>query len=184
MAETTLEHLKRQLDAEIQSEALAPIAADFYTRLSLYSQRLRRASGSANSEAALRLIARQTGMIASMSRQLLALRAGKAAAGGLYLQLLPEERYVCLVQQSYQRRFDALVDALSAGKPSFVDFAHRSETSRSMTLRFVRRTSEIVGADLRRYGPFEENDVASVPAANAAILVAGGDAVEVYVRAP
>jgi DNA replication factor GINS len=179
-----LEFLRRHLDSETQAEKLHPLPSDFYSRLSLYSQKLKRSAGSGNSEVGLRLIAKQTEMIQSMARQLFGLRVRKAAAGDAFLQLLPEERYVCLVEQNFQRRFEAFVDALSAGKPSFIEFAHRSETARSMTLRFVRHTNEIVGADLRRYGPFEENDVASMPAANAAILVAGGDAVEVYVRAP
>jgi hypothetical protein len=117
-----------------------------------------------------------------MTRQLLGLRAKKAAASDAFLQLLPEERYVCLAQQSFQRRFDALIQALSAGKPAYIEFAQRSESSRSMTVRFLKPTKELVGADLKRYGPFQENDVVSLPAASAAILVAGGDAVEVIVR--
>jgi Gins51-like protein len=46
----------------------------------------------------------------------------------------------------------------------------------------VKHTNEIVGGDMRRYGPFEANDVASIPASDAAILVAGGEAVEVRIR--
>jgi len=182
LTETTLEFVKRHLDVETQSEVLHQLPSDFYSRISQYSQRLKRSTNSGNSDVSVRLIARQTGMIESMTRQLLGLRAGKAVAGNAFLQLLPEERYVCLAQQSFQRRFDAFIDAVSAGRPAYVEFAQRTESARNMTIRFVRRTKELVGADLKRYGPFEENDVASLPAASAAILVAGGDAVEVYVR--
>ena len=35
---------------------------------------------------------------------------------------------------------------------------------------------------MRRYGPFEPEDVASLPAANADILILAGDAVEVFTR--
>jgi DNA replication factor GINS len=121
-------------------------------------------------------------MIESMTRRLFGLRVRKATVGNAFLQLLPEERYVCSTQQSFQRRLDAFIEALSAGKPSFIEFAHRSESARNMIVRFVKHTNELVGVDLRRYGPFEEGDVASIPAANAAILIAGGDAVEIYVR--
>ena len=182
MTETTLEFVKRHLDIEAQSEELHPLPADFYSRVSQYSQKLKRSSGSGNSDVTVRLIERQTEMIGSMTRQLLGLRARKAAAGNAFLQLLPEERYVCLAQQSFQRRFDALIDALSAGKPAYVEFAHTTEAARNMTVRFVRPTKELVGSDLKRYGPFEENDVVSLPASSAAVLVAGGDAVEVSVR--
>ena len=182
MTETTLEFVRRQLDSETQSEGLHPLPSDFYSRVSLYSQKLNRSANSGNSEVTVRLVARQTEMIESMTRQLLGLRAQKAAASDAFLQLLPEERFVCLAQQSFRRRFDAFIDAVSAGRPAHIEFAQRTESARNMTVRFVKPTKELVGTDLKRYGPFEENDVVSLPAASAAILVAGGDAVEVYVR--
>ena len=182
LAETTLEFVKRHLDSELQSDELHQLPADFYQRVSQYCQKLKRSAGSGNSEASIRLIARQTEMIGSMARQLLELRATKARTEVSFLQLLPEERYVCSAQQGFRRRFDAFVEALSLGKPSFVELAHRAEATRNMTVRFVKGTGELVGTDLRRYGPFQENDVASIPAANAAILISGGDAIEVYTR--
>ncbi len=184
MAETTIEYVKRHLDSEMQSDALHQLPTDFYGRVSQYSQKLRRSAGSGNSEAAVRLISRQTEMMEAMVRQLVRLRVRKAIAGDSLLQLLPEERFVCSPEVNFQRRLEAFIDALAAGKPSYVEFAHRSETGRNMTVRFVKKTNELVGADLRRYGPFEENDVASIPAANASILISGGEAVEVYVRSP
>lgn len=182
MAETTLEFVKRHLDSEAQSDELHQLPSDFYSRVSKYSQKLRRSAGSENSEAAVRLISRQTEMIGSMIRQLFGLRVKKAAARNAFFQLLPEEKYVCSIQQNFQGRFDAFIEAVSVGKPSFIEFANRSESARNMTVRFVKHTNELVGADLRRYGPFEQNDVASIPAANAAILIASGDAVETYIR--
>jgi DNA replication factor GINS len=98
------------------------------------------------------------------------------------LLLLPEERYVCLAQAKFRRRFDSFVEAVSSGQPSFIELAHRSESERSVTIRFTKHVNELVGLDLRRYGPFEPEDVASIPAASADILIAGGDAVEVYTR--
>ncbi len=182
MAEPTLEYLKRQLDSETQSESLVPLATDFYSKLASYAQQLRRSAGSGASEAAVRLTAVQTGLIESMARDLLALRVSKATRKNSVLQLLPEERYVCLAQSKFQRRFDSFVDAVSTGKPSYVELAHRTETERSVTIRFTKHVNELVGLDLKRYGPFEPEDIASIPAASADILIAGGDAVEVHTR--
>lgn len=182
MAETTLEFVKRHLDSEMQSEGLHQLPGDFYSRVSHYSQKLRRSVGYGNSEAAIRLISRQKEMIESMTSQLFDMRTKKAAAGNVFHQLLPEERYVCWMQQRFQRRRGALIEALSAGKPSFIEFAHRNEASRNTTVRFIRRTNELVGADLKRYGPFEKDDIASIPSVSADILITGGDAVEVCTR--
>jgi hypothetical protein len=117
-----------------------------------------------------------------MVRQLLKLRTKKAMQQNALLQLLPEERYVCSAEQKFQKRFQTLVDAVSSGQPSFVEFAHLTESQRRVTVRFVKHVSELVGLDLRHYGPFERDDVASIPAASADILIAGGDAVEIYTR--
>ncbi len=182
MAETTLGYLRRRLDSETQSDALLPLPSDFYSGLSAYSQKLKRSASSGASEVSQRLIATHSKMIESMVRQLLKVRARKATQQNALLQLLPEERYVCAAEQKFQRRFETLVEAVSAGQPSFVEFAHHTESQRSVTVRFVKHVNELVGLDMRRYGPFEADDVASIPAASADILIAGGDAIEVYTR--
>ena len=182
MAETTLEYLRRRLDSETQSEGLLSLPTDFYSSISAYSQKLKRSSVSGASEVSVRLIATQTRMIESMVRQLLKLRTRKATQQNALLQLLPEERYVCSAEQKFQRRFQTLVEAVSGGQPSFVEFAHLNESQRNVTVRFVKHVNELVGLDMRRYGPFEAEDVASIPAASADILIAGGDAMEVYTR--
>lgn len=182
MAETTLEYLKRRLDSESQSEPLLPLPSDFYSSLSAYSQKLKRSAGAGASEVSVHLIAAQGRMIESMVKQLLRLRTSKAMQQGALLQLLPEERYVCSAEQKFQRRFQILVDAIASGQPSFVEFAHLTESQRNVTVRFVKHVNELVGLDMRHYGPFEAEDVASIPAASADILITGGDAIEVYTR--
>ena len=182
MPEATLEYLRRRLDSESKSEGLLPIPTDFYSRLAAYSQKLKRSASSGSSEVSLRLTATQSRMIESMVSQLLKLRTRKAMRQNALLQLLPEERYVCTAEQKFQKRFQTLVEAVSSGQPSFVEFAHLSESQRSITVRFVKKVNELVGLDMRHYGPFEPDDVASIPAASADILIAGGEAVEVYTR--
>ena len=182
MPEATLEYLKRRLELETHSEGLLALPSDFYAGISAYSQRLKRSAGSGASDVVIRLAAVQAKMIESMVRQLLQLRTAKAMRQNAVLQLLPEERYVCSAKQKFERRFQTLVEAISAGQPSFVEFAHMSENQRSITVRFVKHVNELVGLDLRRYGPFDPEDVASIPAASADILIAGGDAIEVTTR--
>jgi DNA replication factor GINS len=182
LADTILEHLKKALDSEMQATALLQLPGDFYSKISVYSQKLKRSAGSSASEVANRLIAKQIRMIESMVKQLLTMRVNKATQQLAFLQLLPEERYVCSAQQKFQRRFETFIMAVSAGQPSFIEFAHKSEAERSISVRFTKHVDKLVGLDLKRYGPFEAEDVASLPAANADILIAGGDAVEICTR--
>lgn len=182
MADTTLQSLKKALDSEIQSIALLQLPNDFFSKVSVYSQKLRRSAGSSASEVADQLIAKQTKIIGSMVKQLLTVRAKKASQQHAFLQLLPEERYVCLAQRRFQRRFEAFIEAICAGKPSFIEFARKSDTEKRISVRFTKYIDELVGLDLRRYGPFQAEDVASLPAANADVLISSGDAVEIYTR--
>lgn len=182
MPETTIEYLKRRLDSEVQSQGLLPLPNDFYSNISAYSQKLKRSATSGASEVSIRLTSTQEKMLESMVRQLVRLRLRKAVAQNAVLQLLPEERYICSAEQRSLRRLDALVEAVSGGQPSFVEFARLSESRRNITVRFLKQVDELVGMDLRRYGPFEIEDVASIPAASADILIDGGDAVEICTR--
>ena len=117
-----------------------------------------------------------------MVKRMATLRTRKALAKGMVSQLLPVERYVCFNGEVFGRRLDAFVEAVCSGQSSFLELAQREEVARSITVRFLKPVPEIIGLDLRRYGPFEVNDLASVPVANADILVANGEAVMVYAR--
>jgi DNA replication initiation complex subunit (GINS family) len=50
-----------------------------------------------------------------------------------------------------------------------------------MTLRFAKSTPTIIGLDMKTYGPFMVEDVASLPVENAKILIKQGLAVLVEV---
>jgi DNA replication initiation complex subunit (GINS family) len=182
MAEILLEYLNRHLDLEEESKELLPLPADFYSRIAVYTRNLKRASSSSNSEVTNRLISRQSEIIQGIVSRFVALRAGKARASGSFAQLLPEERQVCLLQDSFERRIEEFVEAVTSGQSSYLELAIRKELGRNVTVRFVKPVSELIGSDLRRYGPFQPNDLASIPAANADILVANGEALVIHTR--
>lgn len=117
-----------------------------------------------------------------MVMRLVSLRVRKSLSHKCLPQMLPEERYVCSVEEDFQRRLNTLVGAVSSGQSSFIEFAQRREMGRNVTIRFVKSVTEVVGPDLRRYGPFRPNDLASIPAANADILMANDEAVLVHTR--
>ena len=182
MAEPTLESLKRYLDAEARSERLLQLPGEFYVSVATYAQLLKRTSNSGGSELANRLISKQSEMLEAMVRNLMQARASKAVSQKAVSQLLPEERYICSMEDSFARHMDAFIDAVASGQPSAVELARKSELARRTTVRFLKHVDELVGLDLRKYGPFEPEDLALIPAANADLLVANGEAVEVMPR--
>lgn len=183
MSEPTLDSLKKYLDAEEQSEKLLQLPDDFYVTVATYAQLLKRTSSSSSSELANKLIAKQSELLASMVRDLVHVRMSKASSLKAMPQLLPEERYVCSMERDYSRNLDSFIQAVASGQPSIVELERKSELGRSTTVRFLKHVDELVGLDLKKYGPYEPEDLALIPAANADLLVANGEAVEVTPRA-
>jgi DNA replication initiation complex subunit (GINS family) len=52
----------------------------------------------------------------------------------------------------------------------------------SIVVRFLQDIPEIVGVDMKSYGPFKKEDVASLPIPNAQALVKQGAVREIEVR--
>ena len=179
-----MEQLERYLEIEEQNEKLSLLSNDVYSRVATYMQNLRRTASSNNSDVTNRLITKQVEMIDGMVRRLLNIRVKKAVGQATTRQLLPEERYVCFAEMEFQRRKEAFLDAMINGQPSFVGMAYRNEMGRSVTVRFLKPVTEIVGFDLRRYGPYKPQDLAVIPSANVDVLVANGEAVVIYSIGP
>jgi DNA replication initiation complex subunit (GINS family) len=182
LAEPVLEFVKRHLDLQLHSQQIVPLPYDFYSRVATYSANLKRASNYSNSEITHRLISKQIELIEGMIRAMVQARARIATSTNSLQQLLLEERYVCEPSALFEKRLGAFVKSVSSGQPSFLELAQRYELGRSVAVRLLKPVTEVVGPDLRRYGPFEPNDLASVPLANADILVANGEAVIIHTR--
>jgi DNA replication initiation complex subunit (GINS family) len=184
----TVERLSRMLELEEASAPLTALPADTYTKLAGYAQKLRAAVGS-NEDMPARLAKKQLWLLETMTRRLLQLRLAKAeverrvtSSGQTTLtsqSLLPEERYVSEASVQLDRKRQRFVKAVVDGQPSFFALVQRRETQAMTTVRISKRVGEIIGADLKRYGPFEVNDVARLPAGNAQVMVTSKQAVRI-----
>ena len=54
--------------------------------------------------------------------------------------------------------------------------------TKKIVVRFLKEVDEIVGVDLERYGPFEVEDIATVPYENAQALIAKNAATKVHLE--
>ncbi|MBC7129615.1 hypothetical protein H5T51_00135, partial [Candidatus Bathyarchaeota archaeon] len=66
------------------------------------------------------------------------------------------------------------LETLFPGKTS-----NRKRGKNRIIVRFLKEIPEIVGIDMKSYGPYKPEDVASLPAENAEILIKQGLAVEI-----
>jgi DNA replication initiation complex subunit (GINS family) len=187
---STIERLRQTLESEEASNALTMLPADAYIKLASYAQKLRATSGSGGDDAPGRLARKQLWLMEGMTRRLLQVRLAKAAKEEATMlqaeesarparSLLPEERYVADVLHQLAKKEERFVKAVVDGQPSFFTLVQRRETQRMTTVRISKHVGEIIGADLKRYGPFEVNDVARLPVGNAQVMVASKQAVPV-----
>jgi len=183
---STIDNLRQILDSEEASEALTAIPGETYVKLASYAQKLHATIGP-NDDFPGRLAKKQLWLIEVMTSRLLRLRLAKAereAAARSQAgepsrssrELLPEERFINELQRRVARKEERFVAAVVDGQPSFFTGIQRRETQRMVTVRISKRVGEIIGADLKRYGPFEVNDVARLPAGNARVMVASKQA--------
>jgi DNA replication initiation complex subunit (GINS family) len=187
---STIDRLREVLELEEASETLTALPADAYVKLAHYAQKLRTAASSGTEDAPGRLAKKQLWLIEVMTRRLLQLRLAKAekeeAATDEVDQprhpsknLLPEERHINDLLGQLAKKEERFVKAVADGQPSFFTLVQRRETQRMTTVRISKRVGEIIGADLKRYGPFEVNDVARLPVGNAQVMVASKQAVTI-----
>jgi DNA replication factor GINS len=89
--------------------------------------------------------------------------------------LTEEEKKLCDVLPLAEA-YHAFSRDVLRGRLSFIE---KGAKQRFMVLRFVQSIPALVGSDMKTYGPFEPEDIATLPPENARILIKQGVAVEV-----
>ena len=180
---------------EIESSAIQPLPADFYERSSRYLKQIKtenQTSDKSNLKASL--MKQECRNVTRMIKELLRIRYKKllkTIKGGQ--KLLPdiltnEETEFLTGLLPFAEAYDIFAKGLLQGKTpkSVIKSAEPKEIAagaqhKRITLRFVKAIPAIVGSDMKTYGPFLAEDVASVPAENGKILVKQGLAVVIEV---
>jgi DNA replication factor GINS len=194
--------------AEKENVEVQPLPKDFFTRLAQYFKRLKEESRMIDDKTVrARLLLEESKNVKRLSEELIRLRYEKVlektkvgeplATDGLAVE---EEKLFKDASGSAEAFTSFLRDVLS-GKSSDAKTSNVSETpnedakaslraertaavgGRKSVLRFLQPVPGIIGADMKPYGPFKPEDVASVPVENAKVLVKQGLAVEVEVNA-
>jgi DNA replication factor GINS len=98
-----------------------------------------------------------------------------------YSKLTDEEKYILDGQRESDRRIGEVMAATIKGRPKVLESISARVRSRQIVVRFLKPIEQFVGVDMGKYGPFEPEDVATLPFENARSMVEIGIAVEVHV---
>jgi len=169
--------------SEKENDELQPLPKAFYARLAEYLRKLREESRMLDEKTTkARLLIRESKSVQKMVKELITLRQRKAVKKVLAREIVhsealthEEERLLKEMTQSFES-FQAITSEIMIGRlPQFED----KKTPRKRIVRFIKETPAIIGTDMKTYGPFKPEDVASLPKENARILVKQSVAAEI-----
>ena len=93
--------------------------------------------------------------------------------------LLDEEKFILDSQEEQNERTEMILSATINGKSKFLESLAENHKIKKVVIRFLSEVDEIVGADLEKYGPFNAEDIATIPYENAQALIAKNIATKV-----
>lgn len=180
---------------ETNEKSLNGLSPDFYSRIKEYVKRIKQEDLSLEKKSVkINLLEHEAQNVKRMLDELLKLRYEKIIDAITELQKVPsellttEEAKMCenflTFTDNYQKFSEGLMQGqatIKFGTATVSSIMPQAAANKRLTLRFTKSIPAIMGADLKSYGPFAAEDVASLPADNAKVLVKQGLAVLVDV---
>ena len=171
---------------EKENRELQTLPKDFYSRLTDYVKSLKAESRMLDRKALkARLMFREFENVKKLVRGLVQLRykktlketaAGKVMPGDV---LTEEEERLHKAVLPLAESYKAFLKDVLRGRSSSVE----REKPKGMLLRFLQEIPAVIGSDMRTYGPFKAEDIATLPIENARIFMEKGIAVQVEAKA-
>lgn len=184
---------------EIDDPTLGALPLDFYSKISEYLRRIKDEDKVLDKKSAkMNLLEHETQNVERMLDQLLEVRYRKLVKTVTRSQKLPielltvEEASMCETFADFTKSYRKFSEDLKQGQLTVEPIkvavkvganttAPAHQLHKRSTIRFLKNIPAIMGADMKSYGPFVAEDVASLPPQNAQILVKQGLAVLVEV---
>jgi len=166
--------------SEKSSSLPKPLPADLYHRTIMYLNGLNDELSTTDTHTIQgRLLAREKQMTERLLDELRQTRIRKIISAAQ--NQIPIQTTSLTEEES--RLLEKITQSLSSfGQPLPVSHKKEQMTDELRVVRFLEDIPEIVGVDLRLYGPFKKEDVASLPAPNAHALEKQGAAKAIEVK--
>ena len=182
---------------EIEEGSLGRLSPDFYNRMANYLRRLSEENKVLDKKSIkVNLLDHESQNVNRMLMELLRVRYKKLVRTITQKHKMPsdlltvEESEMCKGFVTFSDAYQKFARNLLQGQAfkianttvDSVDTKVESQIShKRVVLRFIKNIPTIIGADMKTYGPYNAEDVASLPVENAKMLVKQGLAVEVEI---
>jgi DNA replication factor GINS len=182
---------------EIDDPTLGGLQLDFYAKISQYLKHIKEEDKVLDKKSVkTSLLEHESANVERMLKELLGSRYRKIIKTVTKTQKSPtelltvEEARMCETFADFTKSYHKFTDDVMQGQLNVepIKVVVKTETNAAVsqphkrsTIRFLKNIPAIMGADMKSYGPFIAEDVASLPPQNAQILVKQGLAVLVEV---
>lgn len=169
---------------ELESDELQKLSPDFYSKVAEYLRKIHEESRMLDKKGLkASFLRKETRNVKRMIREIMKMRYRKLIkiiTGGKNIpsELLTTEEEKIFSTSSFAEAFRNFYKNVIRGSAPLVGM---ESTHKRAVLRFLKDIPSIVGSDMKAYGPFKAEDVASLPFENAKSLVERGLAERVKV---
>jgi DNA replication factor GINS len=178
----TLKDVYKMLEKEIETPALQSIEPDTFQKIAETLSNLR-SQAYEGVEAKVR--DRMAEMLTTSSSLMIEARQTKMSSRDEpldYSKVTDEEKYILDGKRELNKRIDHVMTALVKGRPKVLESISARMRSKQIVVRFLKPIEAFIGVDMNKYGPYAQEDVASLPFENARSIIDGGGAIEVCVE--
>lgn len=99
-----------------------------------------------------------------------------------YSKLTDEEKYVLDGKDESDSRIKEVMAAASRGRPKVLEAISTRMREKRIIVCFIKPMEQFIGVDMTKYGPFNQEDVATLPLENARSLIEAGIAAQVHAK--
>ena len=180
-ASLTLKDIYKILEKEIETPTLQSISPDTFQRI---AETLSSLKSEAYEGVEAKMRDRMVEMIEVSSMLVMEARQAKISSSEEildYSKLTDEEKYIIDGKRESNKRTNEVMAALLKGRPKVLESISVKVRLTQIVVRFLRPIEAFVGIDMNKYGPYAQEDVASLPFENARSIIAGGGAIEVNI---
>ena len=179
--EFALDQVYKLLQREASSPTLQAIEPDTLQKIAAALGSLK-GQGYEGIEAKVR--DRMAELLAMSARLLIEARQRKILSGAPvdYAKLADEEKYVLDGKRELDGRLAEVMSATLKGRSKVLESIAARMRSKRLVVRFVKPMEQFIGVDMNKYGPFQQEDVASLPFENARSLIENNTVVEVHAQ--
>ena len=178
----TLKDVYKMLEKEIETPTLQSLEPDTFQKI---AEALGSLKGQAYEGIEAKVRDKMVEMLATSSCLMIETRQSKMSSGDEpldYSKLTDEEKYILDSKRESNKRIDEVIAALVKGRPKVLESISARIRSKQIVVRFLKPIEAFVGIDMNKYGPYEQEDVATLPFENARSIIDGGGAIEACIE--